>query len=216
MKTRALVLIAVVALRPGWLRAGAQSAGNAAEGVGDVLNESGKIIMSGHATPYLIRHLPVSSFPQLPAAVRDELNRRGCLIPQTYEAHAPENVIEASLERPGSRDWAVLCSEHGTVSLLVFFGEGASTTRPAGELGARVLATAPETERLAAHGAAGVLGFDWGIDPATPEQVHEAQAGMQPPPPRLDHDALADSVIEQSTVYHYYAGNAWTVVATGN
>ncbi len=168
---------------------------------------SGQIIANGRAVPYLVRHLPVSSFPQLPVAVQAELNRRGCLIPQTYEAHAPENVVEASLERAGSKDWAVLCSVKGTVSLLVFFANRAEPV---------VLASAPETERLEAHGGAGVLGFDWGIDAATPEQVREAQAGMRKLPPRLDHDALAETVIDQTTVYHYYSGNLWVVVGTGD
>ncbi len=168
--------------------------------------EAGHIEVDGHSVPYLIRHLPVNSFPQLPAAVQNELNRRGCLIPQTYEAHGPENVVQASLARRGSRDWAVLCSEHGTASLLVFFAGGAAEPT--------VLASAPETERLQANAATGVLGFDWGIDAASPQQVHEAQAGMRHRPPLLDHDALADSLIDQKTVYHYYSENAWVVVGT--
>jgi hypothetical protein len=203
MKARALLWIVAAALAIGGLRADGQSA---AQGAADALNEQGKIVVSGHATAYLIRRLPVSSFPQLPAAVENELNRRGCLVPQTYEAHAPENVVEASLERRGSKDWAVLCSVRGTVSLLVFFEGGAEP---------EVLATAPETERLQAHGAAGLLGFDWGIDAATPEQVREAQAGMAHPPARLEHDALGDSLIDQTTIYHYYSGHAWVVVGPG-
>jgi len=155
-------------------------------------------------TPYLIRHLPVSSFPELPAVVADLLNRRGCLIPQTYEAHRPENVVHASLERTGSSDWAVLCSAQGTVSLLVFF-----TNAPAKPL---VLASAPENQRLQAHDPTGVLGFNWGIDPASPQQIHEAQSGFERRPPLVDHDALADSVIEHRTIYHFYKKNVWTLV----
>ncbi len=172
------------------------------------LTESGQIVVAGRSTPYLIRHLPVSSFPELPARIQDELNLRGCLIPQTYEAHRPENVVHASLERAGSSDWAVLCSAEGTVSLLVFFGSKAFTAqgRPV------VLVSWPETERLQAHDPTGVLGFNWGIDPASPGRVREAQAGMEPRPPRLDHDALGDSVVEQRTVYHFYANGAWTLV----
>ena len=83
------------------------------------LNVSGRIVIAGQSIPYLVRHLPVSSFPEIPDELAVLLNRRGCLIPQTYEAHHPENVIHASLERPGSSDWAVLCSAEGTVSLLV-------------------------------------------------------------------------------------------------
>jgi hypothetical protein len=168
------------------------------------LNESGQIVVAGHSTPYLIRHLPVSSFPELPAAVQDLLNRRGCLIPQTYEAHHPENVIHASLERPGSSDWAVLCSSQGTVSLLVYF-----SSAPANLL---VLAAAPETERLQAHDPSGVLGFNWGIDPASPEQIRTAQIGLLHRPALVDHDALADSLIDHHTVYHFYLKNAWIVL----
>jgi hypothetical protein len=168
------------------------------------LNESGQIVVAGRSTPYLIRHLPVSSFPELPAGMAELLTRRGCLIPQTYEAHHPENVVHASLERADSSDWAVLCSERGTVSLLVFF-----SSAPAKLL---VLATAPETGRLQAHDPSGVLGFNWGIDPASPEQIRTAQIGLPHRPARLDHDALADSVVEGRIVYHFYLRSAWTVL----
>jgi len=171
------------------------------------LTESGRIVVDGRSTAYLIRHLPVSSFPDLPAQVAELLNRRGCLIPQTYEAHRPENAIHASLERAGSSD----CSVDGTVSLLVFFEDGAEKNPLQPPI---VLASAPETQRLQSHDPSGVLGFNWGIDPATPERVHEAQAGMAHRPPRLDHDALADSMVEHRTVFHFYAKSAWTLVET--
>lgn len=168
------------------------------------LVESGQIIVDGHPTSYLIRHLPVSSFPDLPPATQQQLDRLGCLIPQTYEAHGPENVVHASLERPGSSDWAILCSAQGTVSLLVFFGDGSG--RPF------TLASAPETERLQTHDPSGVLGFNWGIDPASPQDVHDAQIAMRHPPPRLDHDAVADTLVDRHTVYHFYLKSAWIVL----
>jgi hypothetical protein len=148
--------------------------------------------------------LPVSSFPEVPAALAELLNQRGCLIPQTYQAHRPENVIHASLERAGSSDWAVLCSAQGTVSLLVFFASAPAQLE--------VLAAAPETERLQAHDASGVLGFNWGIDPASPARIRDAQTGMAHRPPRLDHDAVADSVVEHRTIYHFYLRSVWTVL----
>ena len=175
---------------------------------GDAFNTSGQITQNGASVPYTVRHLPVSTYPSLPAAVASELTRRGCLIPQTFEAFGPENVIHGSFERAGASDWAVLCSVRGTVSLLVFF-EGKADS-PA------VLATAAETDRLGANATSGRLGFDWGIDDATPERVHEAQAGMQRRPPRLDHDAIADSIINGATVYHFYTGEAWKLVDTSD
>ena len=174
----------------------------------DAFSTSGQVTVNGHEMPYLVRHLPVSSFPGLPDAVVAELDRRNCLIPQTYEAHGPENVVHGSFGRPGSTDWAVLCSARGKVSLLVFFAGDAQN--PA------VLATAPETERIEAHGANGMLEFDWGIDSASPEQVREAQGGMRRRPPRLSHDAIAESIIDGQTMYHFYAGNAWTFVETSD
>ena len=169
----------------------------------DPLLRTGQIDYAGRATPYRVRHLPVNAFPELPAPLRSELERRGCLIPQTYEAHRPENVIHASLREPGSTDWAVLCAVQESVSLLVFL---CSSSQP------EVLATVPETERLQPHDPSGVLGFDWGIDPATPEQVHQAQAGLQPRPPRLDHDALADSILERRTRYRFFTHGVWMLL----
>ncbi len=170
------------------------------------LDTTGSVTVDGRLTPYLVRHLPVSSFPDLPPAVQEQLDHRGCLIPQSYEARQPENVVHASLERSGSSDWSVLCSAHGTVSLLVFFGSG--SIQPF------TLASSPETERLQTHGSSGVLGFNWAIDPASPQDVHEAQLGMRHPPPHLDHDALADSVIDRRTDYHFYLSNSWTLIDT--
>jgi hypothetical protein len=197
-------LAAATALAIPMAAAGAQNAFTAPATSQAALISSGQIVIAGRSTKYLIRHLPVSSFPALPAGVQAELNRRGCLIPQTYEAHRPENVVHADFEGRGRTDWAVLCSAQGTVSLLVFFDD--SSQPPA------VLASAPETERLQLHDPSGVLGFNWAIDPASPRQVADAQLGLSPRPPKLDHDALADTLIDHKTIYHFYAENAWTLV----
>lgn len=168
------------------------------------LVDSGRVTVAGRSVPYRIRRLPVDSFPDVPQVVAGQLSRRGCMIPQTYEAHRPENVVHASLERPGSSDWAVLCSVSGTVSLLVFFESDSAAPF--------VLASAPEALRLQVHPGTDVLGFNWGIDPASPERVRQAQIGLQPRPIPLDHDALADSVVDHSTVYHFYRKNTWVLV----
>jgi hypothetical protein len=98
----------------------------------------------------------------------------------------------------------VLCSEKGTVSLLVFFGS--ATGDP------MVLSTSLETQRLQGHDDTGILGFNWGIDPASPDRVRDAQTAMEHRPRRLDHDALADSVVDHRTIYHFYAKNVWTLL----
>lgn len=172
----------------------------------DHLVTRGQINLDGQTHAYIVRHLPPSSFPDLPLSVAGELTERGCLIPQTYEAHRPENVIHGSFEKPGSSDWAVLCSVEGNVSLWVFFG--AAPGKPT------VLVTAQETSRLQGHDSSGVLGFNWGIDAASPEIVHEAQIGLTHRPPVPDHDSIADSVIDHTTVYHCFAKGSWSLADT--
>lgn len=166
------------------------------------LVETGQVNNGGHLISYVIRRLPVNSYPDLPDQVADVLLQRGCLIPQTFQAHRPENVVHASFERSGSSDWAVLCSTDGHVALLVFFASA-----PAKPI---VMATAPETEYLQPHDSTGVMGFSWGIDPASPQAVHDAQIGLKPRPARLDHDALMDTFLEKGTTYHYYVKGKWT------
>lgn len=165
---------------------------------------TGQVMVNGRTVPYKVRHLPPDSFPELPNPIELQLEQRGCLIPQTYEARGPENVIQGSFERPGSSDWAVLCSVKGVTSLLVFLG--ASTRAP------YTLATAQETQRLQRHNRTGELGFNWGIDTAGPERIHEAQAGMSPRPIRMEHDAIADSTIDHKTAYHYFDEGKWTLL----
>lgn len=178
------------------------------DSVSTTLTERGQVEVSGHQVAYIIRRLPVSSFPQLPHAIAAELEKRGCLIPQTYEAHRPENVVHASLERAGSSDWAVLCSSGGTVKLMVFFASALESPT--------VLVSEPETARMETHDLTGVMGFAWGIDPASPQRVHEAQSLMEHHQPMLDHDALADSFVEKGTVYHYFSKGGWKVVETSD
>jgi hypothetical protein len=168
------------------------------------LNESGQVTVAGQSLPYLIRRLPLNAFPQLPGAIAEQLSHRQCLVPQSYEAHHPENVVHASLERAGSSDWAVLCSVNGEVSLMVFFASAPSAPV--------VLITVPEKDRLQRHDGSGVLGFDWAIDPASPDAVHDAQSGLPRKPSRIDHDALQDIVIDQKTVYRFFSKGAWRLL----
>lgn len=168
------------------------------------MEETGHVVYAGRTTPYRIRRLPVSAFPDLPRSTALELERRGCWIPQSWQAHHPENVVRAALERSSSQDWAVLCSADGNVSLLVFFASAPEH--------AQVLATAREADRLELRETNGTLEFAWGIDPASPEQVREAQSGLAHKAPRSNHDALADMRIDRQTQYHYFTGGAWTLL----
>jgi hypothetical protein len=203
MKQAAMIGVTAAVFAMGTFSAAGQSSEQDA-GQSPHLIEKGEVPVGGRTVAYRIRHLPVSSFPELPQVAANLLTERGCSIPQTYQARRPENVVSASLEQPGSSDWAVLCSAEGTVTLLVFFGS--DLEHPA------ALTSATEKQRLQVHDLTGVMGFNWGIDPASPRQVREAQASMDHRPPLLDHDALADIVINKRTIYHFFAKNTWTTL----
>ena len=161
---------------------------------------TGSIRIHGQEQSYSFRRLPVSSFPELPPIVATALMERGCMIPQTWQAHRPENVVHGSFAHAGSEDWAVLCSSKGETSLLVFFAQSPAPQR---------LAEWPEESRLQRHDPSGVLGYNWGIDAATPEQFRDAFAAQNNPPSPPDHDTVADSVIDQKTIYHAYQQGRW-------
>lgn len=146
---------------------------------------------------YSIRLLPVSSFPQLPSQVAAWLTNKGCMIPQTYLAHGPDNVISGSFEKAGSSDWAVLCSVKGTSTLYVFFGSNLS--KPID------LRSQPDNLWLGIDPAwMSDYGSAWGI--ATRPSV------VMPRQDNLDHDGIDDTNLNQSTTTtHYYNDGHWTV-----
>ena|SRR5256885_1822750 len=77
-----------------------------------------------------ITRLSPTAFPELPANLVQELQRRGCTIPQeAYSETQPNNVIKGEFARPGQTDWAVLCSVKGVSTILVFWN--ASEINPA-------------------------------------------------------------------------------------
>lgn len=190
-----ITFFSVVILITAWV---CTSAGQAPPG----LMETGHIAAAGKQVPYRIRHLPVNAFPEIPGPIAIALTSRGCLIPQTYGAHGPENVIHGSFEEAGSTDWALLCSSRGNVSLLVFLASG-SPSAPA------VLATVAETSRLQQGDTVGDFGFDWGIDAATPKQIHEGRAGKLKQLPTPNHDCIADSVVDHPPAYRCLQAGKW-------
>jgi hypothetical protein len=42
--------------------------------------------------------------------------------------------------------------------------------------------------------------------------VHQAQSAMERKPPRIDHDALADTTIDRTTVYRFFSKGAWKLL----
>ena len=66
-----------------------------------------------------VRRLAPSAFPQLPVAIRQDLNRRHCLVPQPYDAHAPTNVAQGAFTAVRVSEWAILCSARDTSQIII-------------------------------------------------------------------------------------------------
>ena len=70
--------------------------------------------------PDSVRRVAPDSFPQLPTAVRHDLERRECLVPQPYDARKPANVARGAFTAPRISEWAILCSAHDTSQILIY------------------------------------------------------------------------------------------------
>lgn len=168
--------------------------------------ESGEVHAAGGISlHYNIRLLPVSSFPDLPPLVAAQLSRRRCMIPQSFEARQPENVIHGAFRAAGSSDWAALCSSVGITTLYFFF---------AGQFESPVaLRSQPDSAWLAAEPGSSDFGSSWGIAVrssaellASPRLRHAAN---------IDHDAIDDARLERSLVIHYYQEGKWLKLEPG-
>lgn len=201
----AIALIVVTVWEPSLTAA--QSEPSAIAASGEQI-ESGRVRLSnGSEIVYRIRLLPLTSFPGLPAAVVAQLDQRKCLVPQTYEARAPENVFHGALERKGSDDWAVLCSVNGTTTLYVFFQS--QFTAP------MALRHQRNTEWLGSE-VLGAYGSAWGIALRRPSQFPIARSSAFADRSNLDHDGIEDAFIEKSSTTHYFQNRSWITLESPN
>lgn len=165
--------------------------------------ESGELTLAtGDLETYRIRLLPVASFPELPTAISSQLLSRGCMIPQSFEAQQPENVIHGSFRAQGSSDWAVLCSVHGATTLYVFF---------AGQFDAPLaLRSQADTAWLGSEPGSLVCGSAWGINTRSASNLRESRQlhGAAP----FDHDGIEDARLERSTTVRYWQDGHWLAI----
>lgn len=201
MKCAVVAVLAAGMLASGW-QAAAPGAPTAAE---TERLESGTLqTPDGRQETYRIRLLPVASFPDLPTEVATQLNRTGCMIPQTFEAQQPENVIGGAFRAPNSRDWAALCSVAGRTTLYVFFAGHYDSPEP--------LRSQADTLWLGAEPGSSVYGSAWGIAVRNAADMRESRQWNGSV--HFDHDGIEDARLERSTTVHYWQAGKW--LALGN
>jgi hypothetical protein len=184
----------VAVLFAGLLAAGWQSAAPSPSTAGERVETGQFRSDDGRQESYRIRLLPVSSFPQMPDLVASQLERMHCMIPQSFEAQQPENVIEGAFRAPDSTDWAALCSVDGTTTLYVFFAGHYNHPES--------LRSQADTLWLGAEPGSTVYGSAWGIAVRRAADLRALRALHRAA--EFDHDGIEDAHLERSATVHYW------------
>lgn len=155
-----------------------------------------------------VRRLPLSAFPELPAAIAHYLERRGCTVPQDVFAQYPARVLSSHFSSANQTDWdwAVLCSVRRVSTILVFRNGSADHVAE--------LAGRPDSYSLKVV-ADGVIGYDRSIGVAAPGELQaykERYKASEPqswtPKGGFDHDGIEDGSEKGSGIY-YWSGGYW-------
>jgi hypothetical protein len=163
-------------------------------------------------SPASIRRTAPAEFRGLPVTIRSDLERRGCFIPQPYNAHAASNVIHGAFTAAKVSEWAILCSVRDTSQILIY--------RFPASAGASVI---DSLERAADIGWMQAIGNGrWGysrlLRTLALRQIrawkrhvdgHTTSLSIDTPS-SIDHDAIEQVFLAKSGEVFYYAGGACT------
>ncbi len=145
------------------------------------------------------KRLPPSAFPSLPTAIRQDLEKRKCTIPQAHTARRPGNVISGRFTSVAQTDWAVLCSIKRASSILVFRGGSVVSVEE--------LASHSDLTFLQVVGP-GVVGYSREIVAATAEYIRAHGRG-DARLPRVTHEGINDLFVEKGSSVWYWSGGRW-------
>ena len=167
-----------------------------------VISASGEELDKVEAADRETVRLPPSNFSNLPKSVRNDLDARGCTIPQVYCSNCkPHNVISGHFKHPSQVDWTVLCSIDRQSTLLVYWGGSAESVSE--------LSTTADKRWLQGIGG-DKIGFSHGISTADAKYItdHAHWYGGELPP-HLDHDGIDEAFVEKGSVVHYWYEGEW-------
>lgn len=158
------------------------------------------VIDEWDAADAAIRRLPPDAFPDLPYAVKKELERRQCTVPQTFISTQPHNVIHGEFARNGQEDWAVLCSRGRMSGIIVFWG-GA---------GEDVFAFPASPDRNYLQGTGSGIAYSRAIGAVGKDYIlerHEWYGG--PEPPDITHEGINVAFVEKASSVLYFEKGEW-------
>ena len=152
--------------------------------------------------------LKPDAFPELPRVVAEDLERRGCTIPQTYLERGPHNVISGSFREPTQVDWAMLCSRAQASTILVYW---AGSTDDVADLG-----TSPDEGWLQTIGG-GKIGYSRFIATASVEAIlHNRRVYGSSEHPPITHDGIEQGMTGKGSSVHYWHDGNWEQLPGGD
>jgi len=147
----------------------------------------------------IIRLRP-SAFPEVPQAVRDDLVRRGCRIPQTPGGDRWQNIVPGRFTGPRAMDWAALCSRASASTILVY---------PNGRARG-VLEVHRADDRGYLQQQADDIIYSRQISAATPAYIRvKNHPTVVPGLPRFDHDGINDGFVGKASTVWYRSAGRW-------
>jgi hypothetical protein len=144
-----------------------------------------------------------SAFPNLPSAVRTELEHRGCTIPQPSGASQSRNAVSGSFIVAGQTDWVVLCSRDKRSAILVF---RAGTYDHVDQL-----AEEPDLLYLQVISRDDKIGYSRMLTSVNPKSMRSRAKGTGLK--AIDHDGIEDAFIEKGSLIWYWSGVKWVKVS---
>jgi len=167
-----------------------------------LISASGEQLDKWEAADRETVRLSPSDFSNLPKSVGNDLDARGCTIPQVYCRNCqPHNVISGHFKHSGQVDWAVLCSIDRQSTLLVYWG-GSSVS---------VLELSTTADKHWLQGIGGDdIGFSHGISTVDAKYItdHAHWYGGELPP-YLHHEGINEAFVEKASSVHYWYEGEW-------
>jgi hypothetical protein len=143
--------------------------------------------------------------PGLPPEFVEKLNTRGCTIPQFVDGtvgdaapSAPNNVIEGEFAKKDQKDWAALCSNGKTSTIVIFWSKPTSCPSQLARL---------DDEHFMQKGADKKMHYSrslYASDPARDASLHRG-------PKQMTHQGIHDAFVGKSSSLFYCSEGKWRI-----
>jgi hypothetical protein len=154
-----------------------------------------------------IRRAQPAGVKELPAEFVEKLSVRGCTIPQFDSGEGaegvgaePNNVIHGEFTRRGQDDWAVLCSNGKTSTIVIFWGKATACPASLARLDDAHYLKAGKDKKLHYSRSIRALG-ESGLD------ERAGLTGLRP----LKHEGIDDRFVGKSSAFFFCDAGKWRI-----